>query len=229
MSKEIVPKWEISQVIQIGKEAVLLTEGKKKEIEPRVSAGLLDGLPADIAQLESLFTGRPAKTIEVKGMTGSEKDVARKGGEWVSAIREAVKRRAKGTGLPKAVGVGEAVHGDQSTSVASAVEAVLKAAQEYPDEIRACGVIESDIQKGQAILDSLVGARNTQDTGMKGKKNLTTQKNTIQIRIEKAIEEISTGGYIQFMDTDKVLAKRFQDLIPSSGKPPKDPPEPPKA
>lgn len=230
MAKKAAPKWTIEETIQIGKEAQKLSQSKLQELEPRLSAGLLSGLPADITQLESLFTGRPAKTQEVKGLTGTEADIARKGARWVSAVREMVKRRATGTGLPKAVGVGMQVYQANSKSTATALEAVLTAARENPEAIRACGILETDLQKGQAMLESISGARDTQDIGMKDKKDLTTRKDTLQIRIEKAIEEISTAGYFHFMETEPVLAQRFKDLIPSSGgKKGGSPEEPPAA
>ena len=141
-----------------------------------------------------------------------------------------VKRRATGTGLPKAVGVGMQVYQANSKSTATALEAVLTAARENPEAIRACGILETDLQKGQAMLESISGARDTQDIGMKDKKDLTTRKDTLQIRIEKAIEEISTAGYFHFMETEPVLAQRFKDLIPSSGgKKGGSPEEPPAA
>jgi hypothetical protein len=227
MAKKVAPKWTIEETIQIGKEAQILSQSKLQELEPRLSAGLLSGLPADITRLESLFTGRPAKTQEVKGLTGTEADIAKKGARWVSAVREMVKRRATGTGLPKAVGVGMQVYQANSKSTATALEAVLTAARENPEAIRACGILETDLQKGQAMLEAISGARHTQDIGMKDKKDLTTQKDTLQMRIEKAIEEISTSGYIQFMETDPVLAQRFKDLIPHKSRDTEEPPEEP--
>ena len=229
MAKKAAPKWTIEETIQIGKEAQKLSQSKLQELEPRLSAGLLSGLPADITQLESLFTGRPAKTQEVKGLTGTEADIARKGARWVSAVREMVKRRATGTGLPKAVGVGMQVYQANSKSTATALEAVLTAARENPEAIRACGILETDLQKGQAMLESISGARDTQDIGMKDKKDLTTRKDTLQIRIEKAIEEISTAGYFHFMETEPVLAQRFKDLIPHKSRDTEEPPEEPPA
>lgn len=218
MSKKSEPRWKINQAIQIGKEALMLVKGREKDIVPRLSAGLLEGLKADLDELEALLTGRPSKTTEVKGLTGTEKEISEKGAEWVSGIREAVKRRAEKSGLIKAVGVGEKLKKEQSKSVVIAIEAILTAAKEKADEMRACGILESDILKGTAILNSLMGARRVQEEGIKTKKDLTTKKNIVQIRIENAIDEICTAGYLQYIDKDKVLAERFRDLIPSSPK-----------
>ena len=216
MHKQIIPKWTIEQAIQIGKEAIKLVEDRRREIEPRVSPGVLDALPSDIAQLEALSIGRPAKVVEVKGLTGTEAEIAKRGAAWVSAVREAVRKRAKGSGLAKAVGVGTQVYSGNSKSVTSAMEAILTAAAENPDGMHACGILDLDIQNGQAIFDALVNARNNQDLGMKDKKDLTTEKNIIQLRIEKAIAEISTAGYIQLMETEPVIALRFKALPPST-------------
>ena len=216
MSTKVVLKWTIEQTIQASKEAMKLVEPRRRMIEQRVTSGLLDALPNDIVELESLQRGRPAKVTEVKGLTGSEAEIARRGASWISAVREAVRKRAKGTGLERAVGVGVPVNVGRSTSVASAVQAILKAAAENPDGIHACGVLDADIRNGQAILDDLVSARDDQDSGMKDKKDLTTEKNVVQLRVEKAVEEIATAGYIQLMESDPVIAQRFRDLPPST-------------
>jgi len=235
MAKGITPRWRIEQAISAGKEALLLLQGREEELLPRLSAGLPDSLKADIAELESLLTGRPAKVTEVKGMTGTEMEISEKGANWVIAIREAVKRRSGDAGLEKAVGVGDKMRSISSKSVVAAIQAILTAAKDKPDEIRKCGILESDLKKGEEILKSLVGVREVQEEGIKSKKDLTTRKNIIQIRIERAVKEISSAGYLEYLDKDPVLANRFRDLIPGGGsktqkgeEEPK-PQEPPKA
>ena len=235
MAKRITPRWRIEQAISAGKEALLLLQGREEELLPRLSAGLPDSLKADVAELESLLTGRPAKITEVKGMTGTEMEISEKGATWVSAIREAVRRRSGDAGLEKAVGVGDKVLKANSKSVVAAIQAILTAAKDKPDEIRNCGILEADLKKGEEILKSLVGVRDVQEEGIKSKKDLTTKKNIIQIRIEKMVMEISSAGYLEYLDKDPVLANRFRDLVPSKssktqkGEEEPKPQEPPKA
>lgn len=216
MNKQLLPKWQIEQAIQIGKEALVLISGRERALAPRLTEGILENLPNDVSLLENLLMGRPAKNIEVKGMTAREAELSLEGAFWIGAVREAVKKRMPGSALAKAVGVGEAINNRRSASVASAIEAILKAAGENPEEILSCGILEDDILNGRTILDSLVGARLAQDTGMKSKKTLTTEKNVIQIRIEKAVKEISTAGYIQYMNSEPVIARRFKELTPTT-------------
>lgn len=217
MVNKINPKWSIEQAIQVAKEAIKLVEPRRRQIEPRVTAGLLDELPNYISQLEALLTGRPAKITQVKGLTGAEAENARNGAAWISAVRDAVKKRAPHSGLAKAVGVGVPVNVARSSSVASAIEAILKAASENPDGIHACGILDGDIQNGAETLQELLDARNNQDLGMKDKKDLTTEKNIIQIKVEKAVEEISTAGYLELMKSEPLIAERFRELPPYKG------------
>jgi hypothetical protein len=133
------------------------------------------------------------------------------------AVRKAVKDRAEGTGLEKAVGVGLAIQPAQAKSVETAIEAILAAAQERPAELRACGILDADIQRGRAILASIEGARSTKQGGMGQKKDMTNAKDTAQRAVEKAIASISSMGHLEYLESDPALAQRFLDLIPSDG------------
>lgn len=233
MRKDSKPKWEIQKALAAGREALALAKEQKEAVEPRLQAGALDGLAADLAQLDGLRSGRPARTTLVHGLTGSQKEIAKRGAKWVNAIRGSVKRHGAGEGLRGAVGVGQPVRSGLATSVTTALETILDAAKERPDEIRACGILDADLQNGQALLSALAGARATQDEGMTGKKDLTTLKDKVQVRLEAAVESISSSGYLEFLDRDPLLAQRFADLIPNSGggdgdegEPPADPATP---
>lgn len=213
MNKE-KPRTKIATAISLAREALLLVETRKRAMEPRLSEGLITSLTNDLSSLEAFQTGLPAKVIGIKGDTGSEAEISRLGAEWVRAVREAVKKRAPRTGLAKAVGVGQYLSYSRSIVVLSAIEAVLKAAEEYPDLIHACGILEADIQNGRDILDELSLARSEQELNIKSKKDQTTEKNITQLRVEAAIKEISTAGYIQYLESEPLIARRFKDLMP---------------
>lgn len=235
VSKNTRPKWGIERTVAHAKEARALGQEHLADLQPRLAAGLMDGFAADLAHLEALQTGRPAKIDEVKGLTGSQGDLAEKGAQWAADIRETVRRRSSGEGLRKAVGVGRSVQAARAKSVATAIEAILTAAGERPDEVRACGILESDLTRGKALLASLNGASTIQDDGMIQKKDLTHAKDTTQIRVEAAIEAIATAGLLQYRDANPALAQRFRALIPPSkgnggpGNAGGDPPAPPDA
>ena len=227
MRKDNKPKWEIQEALSAGREAQKLAQEHQQDLQPRLKAGQFDSLAADLVQLEALRTGRPARTVAVTGITGTQKELAKRGAKWVNAIRDAVKRHPADAGLRKAVGVGRPVQTEQATSVTTAIQAILAAANERPDEIRACGILDADIQKGQALLTAIGGAVSTQDDGMGEKKDLTDLKNHAQMRLEASIESISSAGHLHYFDTDALLAQRFLDLIPGNGGPPPKPTEPP--
>lgn len=116
MRKDNKPKWEIDRVVAYGKEAKMLGQQYLKELEPRLPAGLMDGFGADLTQLEAMETDRPIKTGQVKGLTGSQEDIAAAGAQWAADIREAVRRRSNG-----------AAKNDIQRRVEAAIEAIATA------------------------------------------------------------------------------------------------------
>ncbi len=216
MRKDNRPRWSIEKAVFHGKEALRLAQEHRSELEPRFEPGMLDGMASDLNQLEALETGRPAKATEVAGLTGSQGDIAEKGAAWAAAIREVVRKHAPGDGLRKAAGVGSPVKVNSAKSVATAIETILAAARERPAEIRSCGLLDSDIQRGQALLAALSGARSTRDDGMGGKTDMTSLKNAVQLRVERALQSIASLGHLHYLGSDAALAQRFNDLIPGS-------------
>jgi hypothetical protein len=208
-------KWELNRAAQAGREALDLLNGHKQDLEPRLDPGTIEGLQNDIPALEALKSGRPAKVQQVRGLTGSKADQARQGAGWIGAIREAVKRRAAGQGIRTAVGVGKSISHTQETSVAAAIEAILALSKEQPQALRACGVLDSDLATGQALLAALGTAHNIQHDGFVGSKNVTDQRNATHARVEEAVEAIATAGHLQYLETDPALAKRFANLLPT--------------
>jgi hypothetical protein len=215
MKRKANLRYTITQALSLAKEAMVLVETRKKAIAPRVTEGLLEALPGDIERLESMQTGRPATVIQVKGLTGTEAELSEKGAEWVRAVREAVKKRMPNSGLSKAVGVGNRLYPNRSAIVVSAIEAILKAADDYPEAIKACGILAADLEGGKTLNIALTMARNDQDLGQKDKKDLTTSKNVLQLKIEKAIKEIATAGYIHYLESEPLIAIRFKGLMPA--------------
>ena len=214
MRKDNKPKWEIERTVAYGKEARALGQQYLKDLEPRLGAGLMDGFATDLVHLEAMQTDRPIKTDQVRGLTGSQEDIAAAGAQWAADIREAVRRRGNGAGLRRAVGVGRSIHTKSPKSVAEALGTILKAAGEHPDDLRGCGVLESDLAAGRELLASLGGASGVQDAGMVEKKDLTQEKDATQRRVEAAIEAIATAGILQYRRTNPALAQRFRGLIP---------------
>jgi hypothetical protein len=209
-------KWELDRTLQVAREALSLLEGRREALEPRLDPGAIEGLQNDIRALEALKSGRPAKAQEVQGLTGTKKDQARYGAEWVSAIREAVKRRAAGQGLRKSVGVGRNIHPTRETAVAGAIEGILALAKEQPQALRACGILDSDLDTGRALLAALGEVQAGQKNGLVDKKNLTDMKNATQARLEETVEAVATAAYLHYLASDRALAQRFRNLIPAS-------------
>lgn len=205
-------KYTISKTIALGKEALTLCKGRERDLLLRLPESMLLTLPQDIETLEALHTGRAAKVIGIKGLTGKEAEVSIKGAKWVTAIRLAIKKRAHNTGLERAVGVGGRFHYYRSYTVLTAIEAILNAYEKYPSLFHNCGVVEQDIENGKTHYKEILDARREQELEIKNKKNLTTYKNQIQQKVENAISSISSAGYLQYLESEPLIAQRFRAL-----------------
>ena len=214
--KHFIYKYKLTRLIQLVKEALSLCEGRERDLLPRLPESTLLTLPTDIEQLEAFQSGRPAKIINIKGATAREKEVSIKGAQWVTAIRLTIKERAHNTGLERAVGVGSRFHHYRSSTVLTAIEAILNTYGENPELFNSYGIFDSDIQTGKEHFREILIARRNQELALNNKKNQTTLKNKVQERVQNAVVEIATAGYLQYIEKDRILAERFKALIASS-------------
>jgi hypothetical protein len=78
------------------------------------------------------------------------------------------------------------------------------------------GVIDTDLTDGAAIVEKLVAADGNQTMVMTERKDKTFDRNSVQLRIEVAVDMISSRGAMAFRSTPEIR-KRFSALISSSG------------
>ena len=223
MAKKGQPKWDLGQDYRSGLKAYELAQEFKAQLDPRLPAGLLEGLKEDLAAISMIEGEAGAEVDEIKGYTGTQNQHCRKGVEFASAVREALKRGKASSDVLKAAGVGGRMNEGKVSSVVAGVAAIVKAYEKFPEEFRRAGVLPADIEAAGRILVSLNAADMTQETAKVTKTGSTSARNTLRKRVEAAVDTIRGAGIMEFRD-NKSTAARFAALVPPGGKPPKNPP-----
>jgi hypothetical protein len=208
--------WELQEAITAARKTIKALEKFGKDLEPRLPAGITDGLRADLATLTGSKVVRPAFKKTAQAKTRSERAFAADGADLLSRLRYALKTCPGSTPeILKAVGVGSQVNPGKTTSVAAGLKAVIDASNAYIDVFRAAGVLESDLADAQAIMSGLLGADESQQDTEYTKKQLTEQKDAAQFRVERDVLQVASTGQIHFR---KEAKKRFvfENLLPKS-------------
>jgi hypothetical protein len=206
-------KWREDETIRRGKDAAHLAETHRSVLEPRLPAGAIDGLRTDLALLTVSKADRKAGKTEQKGRTGKKRDAAEDGKDWVLTVRTMAKRTdGVSKGELKALGVGEPLSAKSSHSVTAAAEAILRAFEKNPELSRRIGLIEQDITDAQDITAELGTAGSEQSDVIIRNKDKTFDRNAVQMRIEAAVDMISTRGRMAFRN-DRDVRDRFEALV----------------
>jgi hypothetical protein len=229
MAEAKKPKWDPGQDYRAGLKAYELAQEFKTEIEPRLPAGLLEGLKEDVSTLGSIAGEGKTKVVEIKGFTGSQNQAISGAGEWAASVREALKRGKAPKDVQKAAGVGSKFHSTVDSAAASA-NSVLLAYEKYTGAFRDAGVLPDDIAEGKVLVAAISSAEMTQETAIAKKTASTTGRKSLRIRVEDAVDRIRGAGIMQFRKNKPETAARFEALVPVRGgggddAPPAEPPK----
>ena len=226
--ERIKPNWELSEAISSARKTLKALEKYGKELEPRLPAGAVDGLKADLAVMAESKVSRPAYRKTALAKTKSERTLAKEGADILSRLRYSIKVCPASTPeVLKAVGVGSQVNPGKTTSVAESLKAMVEASKVYVDIFRAAGILPDDLNEARDFMTSLLGADEAQQETQYTKKELTELKNAAQKRAEETISAVAAAGQVQFR---KQPAKRaiFEKLVPKTVKKKGKPAEKPK-
>ena len=229
MPKKDQPKWDPGQDYRSGLKAYELAKEFKKQLEPRLPAGLLEGLKEDIDVISSMEGDSKTKVVELKGFTGTQGQHLKRGETWTSAVREALKRGKAPADVCKAAGVGSKFGSGVVAAVAASIATVINAYEKFPEAFRGAGVLPSDIETGKRILVSLNSSDLIQETKKVSNTQATAGRNALRKRVEATVDMIRGMGMLEFQETPAIAA-RFKALVPPKGKKGGgNAPEPPKA
>ncbi len=186
-------------------------------LTPRLAAGLVDGLAADLTVHGALVPGALTARQEKKGATATVATVAAGAASRIASIRSAITHAGLSAGARKAWGVGQKVQARVVSSVIAAAELISRRAAAAPEELRAAGILATDVAALSAAAAALGGADRTQESSKLTAKGATAARNAAGRRVLDATRRIATAGQLEFHD-DAAVAAEFAALLSAGAK-----------
>ena len=211
------PRWSTDDAKRRARIAYRLATKHQAAVEPRLSPGLLAQLAADRAALGDASVGSLSALTGQKTATATERSLAEKGHRLVIRVREVVRRSATAPAhLWAALGIGDNLRPGDTAGVAAALDAVVAQAA----ALAAHGILPGDVAKAQALSAQLKGADAGQDASRDARASATEDRADTQLRLERAVDEISSRGAMAFDDdvpAEAAIVERFERLVSTSG------------
>ncbi len=213
-------KWSSAVVTRVGRAALVLAQQHEAVLAPRLAAGLVDGLSADLDVFEGKRAQVPVARETLRSATQAQNEVAKQAQTFLVAARAAIIRSGASASQRAGFGLKLPVEPRRVASVVAALEAFLGGAAQAPEATRTAGLLTADLAEAQRLLASLLSADATQETKKETRKESTAERNQAQARIERAIDSIIGAARIAFLSRPDVTA-RFVALVPSSPRKPR--------
>lgn len=180
-------------------------------LEPRLAAGFIDGLKADADAVRAASDTAADSRGTRRGATISQNEAMTTGAEIIVRIRALVR-----TGQPNAkqlwrdVGVGVKPNGSLGRVTAGLTQ-ILNASTRFPAELRAAGVLQTDLDQARAALSALVAADSSQEQKKLTAKQATQALTATRVRLENNLVHLASIAGASLSAAD---ARLFADLIP---------------
>lgn len=184
-------------------------------IEPRLTAGLIDGLEVDLTKFDDKRAAAGNALSTLKLATRQQDEAAALAVEFLSVARQSLVRAGASATQREAFGTTRKYNVNKVNSVVAALDAFVVGAEKFTDFMRTAGLLPSDVEAAKALRNALVSVDQKQEAQKSTRKAPTAQRNDAQKRIEAAIDAIINAGRLAFMNEPEIAA-RFRGLIPSS-------------
>ncbi len=214
MAKTKKAIWTVDEAITTGSTTYKLALAHRADLEPRLEAGLIDHLAEDVASLRGDSRGTAVAQTEKSEATADKGAVAAAGFKLAHFIRESVKRNhPSDKALQKAFGVGARTMVEKPSTVATALNGILQAAQNHPDQFKAAGLLPADLVKVKDALTGLDAKVETQSDKKLTSKQATAAKLAVHLRVEAAVGKVLAAAGMAFIEQPEKL-KLFEELLP---------------
>ncbi|PKN45454.1 MAG: hypothetical protein CVU59_09045 [Deltaproteobacteria bacterium HGW-Deltaproteobacteria-17] len=186
----------------------------RTKIEPRVSAGLIDGLIADLPYLRDIAVWATDARQAKKAATKSQINAAELLFNLVMAGRATIKLNKLDAEVIARAGVGKNMNLKVVKSVLDGAEMMIQAYAQYPDPMRRAGVLPADIEQIQALRAQLTTVDVAQEEAKLTAKEKTAARNEAHKRVKAAIAAIVGAAELAFVNNPERLAL-YRAILPT--------------
>lgn len=213
------PKWTIEEVSVKGHQACGLCSKYQSDLQDRIKAEEVAELETGLRTLELSRAGQKGNLQGQKSATKSKDAITEELHFEVVDLREMIKI-APGVKqeILKAFGVGTPTDKKGQPKTIAAANMIIAGYNKYSDwALNSAKMLEEDVVKVESLRDQLIDADKSQENVKLVRKLGTVDKNTLQLRLEQLITQISAIGVKVFRSKNPELVPLFQALIPGSG------------
>ena len=214
--KDAHPSKDFNASTQRGLKALALAQTHQAALVPRLAAGTLDGLTADLQKLGADVPGALVRRSAAKTATKSQNEALAQGYLLVTAIRTSVARRGAAADVRAGYGVGVKTSEKVVKQVAAAISLILKRAGEKPAEAAELGILQKDLGALGEDLAAITAADGAQEEKRAGAPGATKERNRTANRILAAVDVIVGAGVVEFAK-DAGLRSAFEALVVGGG------------
>ncbi len=216
---KINPKWTIEEVSVKGHQACGLFYQYQSDLQDRIKAEEVEELETGLRKLEWSRAGQIGNLQGQKSATKSKDAITEELHYEVMDLRDMIKV-APGVKqeILKAFGVGTTTDKRIQPKTIAAANMIIAGYNKYGDWARnSAKIFEEDIEKVESLRDQLIDADKSQENVKLIRKLGTVDKNTLQLRLEQLVSQISAIGVKVFRSKNPELIPLFKALIPGSG------------
>lgn len=205
-------RWKADVAVRAAEQALVLAKPHQTKLEERLAAGFFDSLKTDAAIARAKGDVQASRATK-RAATVSQDEAVREGAKLVVALRSVVRSGARtDRALWNAFGVGSKVKPSVS-SVSAALSTAIAAANKFPSETSAIGILAADIQRAQSYLDSIADIDADQEAKKVSSKQATAQLNAALDRLSSNLAHLASVARVA-LEADTAAA--FAALLPSS-------------
>jgi hypothetical protein len=201
------PNKDFKDITQAGEKAHKLVSKHRAVIEPRLEAGLIDGLRADLDGLGGQVAGTTAAQSNSQAATATQNTKLSDAHDVLSGIRHAVQKSNAKADVRRAYGLGAKLNASVVSSVQANGKVVIDRARLNPTEARGLGILDADINTLEALLLALKEADANQEKTRAAAPLTTGDRNAAGNRIIEAVRSISAKGVLEFARDPKLRAQ----------------------
>jgi hypothetical protein len=210
--KDSHPNHDFNAITRRGLKALGLAQTHQAALEPRLPAGTLDGLTADLQKLGADVPGALVTRSTAKTATVSQNEALAAGYSLVTAIRTSVARRGASAEVRAGYGVGVKTSEKVVKQVAAAISLILKRAGDKPAEAAELGILQKDLAALGEDLAAITAADGAQEAKRAGAPGATKERNRTANQILGAVDVIVGAGVLEFAKEAGVRGE-FEALV----------------